>query len=78
MKLTFTYIYCFVCRWFFEYSGVIGAYFFLHLKWAILITVLFVLWQALSVRVYKQLLSESLKSKTDYKICGKTEEVYSD
>jgi len=46
-------IYCYLCRIFFEFSMPIGAYFCLPLMTAVLISVVFVLWQICSIPIVK-------------------------
>jgi len=46
-------IYCFLCRYFFEFGTIIGSYVFLPFGWAMTISALWILWQLLSFRLVK-------------------------
>jgi hypothetical protein len=54
-----------MCRYFFEFGTPIGAYFFLTTKWAILISIAFVVWQVLSFFIAKEYSEIQMKEMKD-------------
>jgi len=65
MKLKLSLFYCYACRWFFEFSTIIGSYFILPTKWAVMISAAWILWQILSYTVLLKNYNIKMTPKTE-------------